>query len=100
MTPLDKTLKRVITIKDRDYVITLSPNSLKLTLKGKRNGTELLWEQLVSGEQALAVALHASLGKFDTTAESLHQEKAIDATQGRRPRSTGRLGKQKRQPRA
>jgi hypothetical protein len=37
---------------------------LKLTLKGKRRGVELPWVNLVNGEAALAVALHASLGAF------------------------------------
>jgi hypothetical protein len=64
MTPLHSTLKRALTIDERDYVLTLSPTALKLTLKGKRNGVELSWTQLVNGEAALAVALHASLGAF------------------------------------
>jgi hypothetical protein len=64
MTPLHSTLKRALTIDGRDYVLTLSDKTLKLTLKGKRYGVELSWAQLVSGEAALAVALHASLGAF------------------------------------
>ena len=64
MTPLHSTLKRALTIDGRDYVLTLNESALKLTLKGKRNGVELQWSQLVNGEAALAVALHASLGAF------------------------------------
>jgi hypothetical protein len=64
MTPLHATLKRALTIDGRDYVLTLTQSTLKLTLKGKRNGVELPWTQLVNGEAALAVALHASLGAF------------------------------------
>lgn len=63
-TPLHSTLKRALTIDGRDYVVTLTEATLKLTLKGKRNGVELAWAQLVNGEAALAVALHASLGAF------------------------------------
>jgi hypothetical protein len=63
-TPLHSTLKRALTIDGREYVITLTEAALKLTLKGKRNGVELPWAQLVNGEAALAVALHASLGAF------------------------------------
>jgi len=63
-TALDKTLKRELRIDGRSFVVTLSPESLKLTLKGKRHGLELKWEELVSGEAALAVALNASVGKF------------------------------------
>ena len=66
MTPLHSTLKRALTIDGRDYVLTLNETALKLTLKGKRNGVELSWSQLVNGEAALAVALHASLGAFAT----------------------------------
>ena len=70
MTPLHSTLKRALTIDGREYVLTLSPEALKLTLKGKRNGVELPWSQLVNGEAALAVALHASLGAFAAKAKS------------------------------
>ena len=63
-TPLHSTLKRALTIDGRDYVVTLTETALKLTLKGKRNGVELSWAQLVNGEAALAVALHASVGAF------------------------------------
>jgi hypothetical protein len=63
-TPLHSTLKRALTIDGRDYVVTLTASSLKLTLKGKRNGIELSWAELVNGEAALAVALRASLGAF------------------------------------
>jgi hypothetical protein len=64
MTPLDKTLKRVLRVDGRDYVITLTPDALKLTAKGHRIGVDLKWADLISGESALAVALNASLGKF------------------------------------
>jgi len=60
-TKLEKTLKRELTIKGKAYVLAISPESLKLTLKGKRKGQELSWEALVSGDAALAVALNASL---------------------------------------
>jgi hypothetical protein len=63
-TPLHSTLKRALTIDGREYVVTLTEANLKLTLKGKRNGVELPWAQLVNGEAALAVALHASVGAF------------------------------------
>jgi hypothetical protein len=67
-TPLHSTLKRALTIEGREYVVTLTEANLKLTLKGKRNGVELSWAQLVNGEAALAVALHASLGAFTAPA--------------------------------
>ena len=65
MTPLDKTLKRSLSIKGVEYVVTLSPEAIKLTRKGKRLGMELKWADITSGESALAIALHASVGRFD-----------------------------------
>jgi hypothetical protein len=65
MTPLDKPLKRTLKINGRDHVVTIDPQALKITEKGRRLGLELKWADIVSGETALAVALHASLGKFN-----------------------------------
>lgn len=64
-TTLDKTLRRQITVNGQDYVIAISPDGLKMTLKGKRKGLELSWSALVSGDAALAVALNASLGQLN-----------------------------------
>ena len=63
-TKLEKTLKRELWIQDRPFVLAISPEGLKLTLKGRRKGQELKWVDLVSGEAALAVALNASVGTF------------------------------------
>lgn len=41
MTPLDKTLRRALHIDGVDYVVTLTPEALKLTRKGRRLGIEL-----------------------------------------------------------
>ena len=60
-TPLEKPLRRAIVIKRKPYVVTISPQGLKLTAQGRRKGQELRWEDLVSGQAALAVALNASL---------------------------------------
>lgn len=58
---LEKELKRELTIGEEPYTLRISPEGLKLVAKGKRNGIELLWSDLVSGQAALAVALNASL---------------------------------------
>jgi predicted component of type VI protein secretion system len=63
-TRLDKTLKRELTLEGRTFILAVSPEGLKLTLKGKRKGQELRWGDLVSGDAALATALNASLGTF------------------------------------
>ena len=60
-TVLDKNLKREVLIDGKPYTVTLTPQGLKLTEKGRRNGIELSWIDLVSGQAALAVALNASV---------------------------------------
>ena len=60
-TKLEKPLKREIQVSGKPYVLTITPEGLKLVPKGKRKGHELSWEAFVSGEAALAVALNASL---------------------------------------
>lgn len=60
-TKLEKALKREVAVNGEPYTLTISPEGLKLVPKGKRNGHELTWKDLVSGQAALAVALNASL---------------------------------------
>ena len=62
-TKLEKPLKREVAIDGQPYMLTISPEGLKLVPKGKRNGLELGWKALVSGEAALATALNASVEK-------------------------------------
>lgn len=61
-TKLEKPLKREVMIGDQAYMLTIAPEGLKLVVKGKRNGLELGWKALVSGDAALAAGLNASLG--------------------------------------
>jgi hypothetical protein len=60
-TKLDKHLKREIDIDGQPFMLTIGPEGLKLVPKGKRNGLEIAWKALVSGDAALATALNASL---------------------------------------
>jgi hypothetical protein len=88
MTPLDKTLKRAITIKGQQYVITLSPQAIKISRKGHRLGTELKWADLISGDSALAVALHASIGRFEKAVAPRPKESQVvpeDRSSPKRP---------------
>ncbi|HYY60071.1 MAG TPA: hypothetical protein VE756_01645 [Burkholderiales bacterium] len=62
-TKLDKSLRREVAIDGEPYMLTISPDGLKLVPKGKRKGVELAWKALVSGEAALATALNASLAR-------------------------------------
>ena len=90
-TQLDKSLKREVSIKRKPYTVTLTPQGLKLTEKGRRKGLELRWEDLVSGEAALAVALNASLagvarqGKADTASAPVTGRPTVTAAV-RKPR--------------
>jgi hypothetical protein len=61
MTKLDRPLKREIILKGQPFVVTFDANGLKITRKGHRNGMELTWLDLVSGDAALSLALNASL---------------------------------------
>lgn len=58
---LDAPIRREIEVDGEPYVLTVSPDGLKLVRKGRRKGQELAWKDLLSGDAALAVALRASL---------------------------------------
>ena len=62
-TKLDKSLKREVDINGEAWMLTISPEGLKLVLKGRRNGHDLAWKDIVSGEAALSSALNASVGQ-------------------------------------
>jgi len=59
-TKLEKPLRREIVIAKEVWVVTISPETVKLTRKGRRKGFELDWAALVSGDAALAAAWNAS----------------------------------------
>lgn len=60
-TLLDSVLKRELTIGGEPYTLTISPEGFSLTVKGRRNGLDIAWADLVGGDAALATALNASL---------------------------------------
>jgi hypothetical protein len=65
-TKLEKELRREIEIDGKPYTLTLGPDGVKLTEKGRRKGQELKWKDLVSGDAALATALNASIDETGT----------------------------------
>jgi hypothetical protein len=67
-TKLDKLLKREIDIDGKAYMVTLSPDGVKLTEKGKRKGQGVSWKGLVNGESATALSLTS--GSSDSESES------------------------------
>ena len=61
MTPLDKPLRRQVEVDGKTYTVTIDPDGLKFTEKGRRKGIELGWRELACGEAARAAARQASL---------------------------------------
>ena len=83
-TRLQKPLKREVAIEGQPYMLTISPEGLKLVPKGKRNGLELAWKALASGEAALVTNVTGSkntaLGyDADVTSNNLTNATAIGA---------------------
>lgn len=62
-TKLDKALKRELDINGEAWMLTIMPEGLKLVPKGKRNGHEVAWKDIISGSAALTGALNASLDR-------------------------------------
>jgi hypothetical protein len=60
-TKLDRPLKREIDVDGVLYTLTISPDGVKVVEKGKRNGRELSWRSIVSGDAVLAESLRISL---------------------------------------
>ncbi|MEP6733563.1 MAG: hypothetical protein ABJE10_23155 [bacterium] len=60
-TKLDKAIKRELVQGDKTYTITIAPDGLKVVEKGKRNGKELSWSSIISGDAQLNESLKLSV---------------------------------------
>ena len=60
-TKLDKSIKRELEHKGQVYTITISPEGVKVVAKGRRNGTELSWDTIISGDATLRQDLNISV---------------------------------------
>lgn len=60
-TRLEKALKRELDIDGKPYTITISPDGVKVVEKGRRNGQEMSWRSIVSGDAKLAEDLTLSV---------------------------------------
>ena len=58
---LDKTIKRELEIDGKTYTIAIAPDGLKVTEKGRRNGPEVSWRSIISGDAALNENLKISV---------------------------------------
>jgi hypothetical protein len=82
-TKLDKLLKREIDIDGKPYMVTLSPDGVKLTEKGKRKGQGVSWKGLVNGESATAISL--SSGPSESESEPPAEAEAEAEQPGHAP---------------
>ncbi len=58
---LDKTIKRELEIDGKAYTIAIGPDGIKVTEKGRRNGPEVSWRAIISGEASLNSSLSQSV---------------------------------------
>jgi len=60
MTPLDKPLRRLVTIEGKAYTLVLDAMGLRLMARGHRKGAQLLWKNIACGDAAAAPDLDAA----------------------------------------
>jgi hypothetical protein len=53
-TKLERPLKREIVVDEKPYTLTIDANGLKLVEKGRRNGHEVSWKQILSAAAPVA----------------------------------------------
>ena len=46
---LDKTIKRELELDGKLYTVAIAPEGIKVTEKGRRNGPEMTWRQIIGG---------------------------------------------------
>ena len=60
-TKLDKAIKRELVQGDKTYTVTIAPEGIKVVEKGKRNGREISWMSIISGDAMLNEGLKLSV---------------------------------------
>ena len=58
---LDKTIKRELELDGKLYTIAIAPEGIKVTEKGRRNGPEVSWRSIISGDATLNEDLKISV---------------------------------------
>jgi hypothetical protein len=64
-TALDHPIKRELELDGTLYTLTISPEGIKVTEKGKRKGQEITWRDIISGDAALRRDLSLSVSALD-----------------------------------
>jgi hypothetical protein len=67
---LEKSIKRELELDGKLYTITIAPEGLKVTEKGKRKGPELSWRAIISGDASLNEDLKISVDAMSPTSET------------------------------
>ena len=62
---LDKTIKRELELDGKLYTIAIAPEGIKVTEKGRRNGPEVSWRSIISGDATLNENLKISVDATD-----------------------------------
>jgi hypothetical protein len=60
-TKLDKSIKRELDLDGKLYTVTIAPEGIKVTEKGKRKGQEIPWRTIISGDALLNEDLKISV---------------------------------------
>jgi hypothetical protein len=61
---LDGPIRRELKLGKELYTVIVSPEGVKIALKGRRKGREISWETLLSGDAELTQALKMSVDAF------------------------------------
>lgn len=63
-TLLTKPIKRELEIEGVSYTITMSPDGVRIVPKGRRNGRELTWRDLLGGDAEMRRDLDSSVQAY------------------------------------
>ena len=66
---LDKTIKRELELDGKLYTIAIAPDGIKVTEKGRRNGPEVSWRSIISGDATLNENLKISVDASNPASE-------------------------------
>lgn len=64
---LENLIKRELKLGNEIYTVSMSPEGVKIALKGRRKGREISWETLLSGDAELNQQLKMSVDAYGGT---------------------------------